>query len=56
MPSRLLIAVAIAFTSMAIGSNTFWPGAEAVAKDYNACMAKCQAKGKAFRICLQICG
>jgi hypothetical protein len=57
MFAQMVVAVVLASSSSltpAAGSPE--PGAVVVAQNFNACMARCQAKGRPFKACAQICG
>jgi hypothetical protein len=56
MLTQMVVAVALASSSLTPAPASPEPGAVVVAQNFNACMARCNAKGVAYRVCLQKCG
>jgi hypothetical protein len=57
MFAQMVVAVVLASSSsLTPAAASPEPGAVVVAQNFNACMARCQAKGRPFKVCAQICG
>jgi hypothetical protein len=56
MFAQMVIAVVLASSLLTPAPASPEPGAVVVAQNFNACMARCQAKGRPFKVCAQICG